>query len=141
MPGEVDKVCGVPFLNDSKYSYDVLDGEFRLTAVRSPIFADHYGVRDDQVEYMDQGVQEFSYVLVPHAGDWKESGAVRKAYQLNVPPSQLRETYHESPLPQSVHGISVSHDRVVVTAFKQAEERRQLKRQADQWLAVLRKKG
>ncbi|MBO7745437.1 alpha-mannosidase [Paenibacillus sp. MWE-103] len=113
---------GLAILNSGKYAYDVLDNEARITVVRSPIFADHYGVRDDQVEYMDQGVQEFAYALVPYEGGWQDAGIVRKAYELNVPPVAVWETYHEGPLPQKYEGLKISSEQVICTAFKQAED-------------------
>ncbi|SEN96357.1 alpha-mannosidase [Paenibacillus sp. OV219] len=113
---------GLAILNTGKYAYDVMGSEARLTVVRSPIFADHYGERDDQVEYMDQGIQQFSYALVPHSGSWQESGIVRKGYELNVQPIGVWETYHEGPLSQLMEGIQIASVQVVATVFKQAED-------------------
>ncbi|MBO9610743.1 MAG: hypothetical protein J7639_32625, partial [Paenibacillaceae bacterium] len=113
---------GLGIANDAKYSYDVLDNDIRITVVRSPIFADHYGERDELSEYMDQGVQEFQYAIVPHAGDWQDSGIMRKANELNVPPISIWETYHEGPLPQSFEGIRISADHVMAAVLKRAEE-------------------
>ncbi|WP_168735828.1 alpha-mannosidase [Cohnella fermenti] len=113
---------GIGIVNDAKYGYDVLDNDIRLTIVRSPIYADHYGERDDLVEYMDQGIQEFSYGIIPYAGDWRDSGIPRKANEWNVPPLALWETYHEGPLPQSAEGIRVSANNVIADVLKQAED-------------------
>lgn len=122
VPGETERGCGLALLNDAKYGYDVLDGDIRMTVVRSPIYADHFGNRDDQVEFMDQGIQEFSYTLVPHQGCWRKAGIVRKANELNVPLLTVWETYHEGVLPQRAQEISISHEAVAATAFKQAED-------------------
>jgi alpha-mannosidase len=113
---------GLALLNDSKYSFDVKDNDLRMTLVRSPIFADHFGQRDELCEYMEQGVHEFAYSLVPHEGSWRDAGVVRKAYEFNVPPAYVIETYHEGSLPQSYSGIVISSEHIVVTAFKLAEE-------------------
>jgi alpha-mannosidase len=113
---------GLAILNDSKYSFDVKDNDLRMTVVRSPIFADHFGERDEFCEYMDQGMQEFKYSIVPHAKDWKDSGIVKKAYELNVSPVQIIETYHKGALSQEFTGITVSTDNVIATAFKKAED-------------------
>ncbi|MCR8636725.1 alpha-mannosidase [Paenibacillus radicis (ex Xue et al. 2023)] len=113
---------GLSLLNNSKYSFDVKGNDLRMTIVRSAIFADHYGKRDDMCEYMDQGVQEFAYTLVPHAGSWQEAGIVRKAYELNVPLVHIVETYHKGSLPLSYCGVHLSSKQVVVTAFKRAED-------------------
>jgi alpha-mannosidase len=115
-------LCGLALLNDSKYSFDVKGGDLRMTIVRGAIFADHYGQRDDLCEFMDQGVQEFAYALVPHTGSWQEAHIVHKALEWNVPPVHIVETYHEGPLPQSLCGVSLSSEHVVATAFKRAED-------------------
>jgi alpha-mannosidase len=120
--GKVGLQYGLSILNDSKYSFDVKDNDLRMTVVRSPIFADHFGVRDEFCEFMDQGVQEFKYSIVPHTGDWKTGGIVKKAYELNVNPVQIIETYHKGPLSQQFRGISVSADNVIASAFKKAED-------------------
>ncbi|WP_158606396.1 alpha-mannosidase [Paenibacillus ginsengarvi] len=114
--------CGLALLNDSKYGYDVLDNEMRMSVVRGAIFADHYGRRDDLCEYMDQGIQEFHYALVPHAGSWREAGIVRKAYELNVRPEHVIETYHKGELPQVYEGIRIDSAGIVAVAFKKAED-------------------
>lgn len=66
---------GVSLLNDCKYGYDILGSRMRLTLLRSPSFPDPAA---------DQGIQEFTYSLYPHPGDWR-TGTVREAYRLNVP--------------------------------------------------------
>ena len=66
---------GVSLLNDCKYGYDILENRMRITLLRSPNFPDPYA---------DEGVQEFTYSVYPHSGDWR-NGAVREAYRLNVP--------------------------------------------------------
>jgi alpha-mannosidase len=120
--GRASLSYGLALLNDSKYSFDVKGGDLRMTVVRSPIFADHYGERDDLCEFMDQGIQEFRYALVPHAGDWRTAGIVRRANELNVSPIQVLETFHEGALPLAFSGLRVSDERILATAFKRAED-------------------
>ncbi len=122
LPANGNRSYGLTLLNDAKYSFDVKHSDMRMTVVRGAIFADHFGVRDDLCEFMDQGVQEFKYALVPHAGDWREADAAKKAYELNVPPVHIIETYHKGSLPQKYEGIRVSANNVIVTAFKKAED-------------------
>lgn len=122
IPGKSDACYGFALLNDSKYSFDVKDNDLRMTVVRSPIFADHFAERDELCEFMDQGIQEFKYVLAPHTGEWKDAGIVKKAYELNVPPIQITETYHKGPLPQKFEGVRVSAGNIIVTVFKKAED-------------------
>ncbi len=117
-----DETFGLAILNDSKYSFDVKDNEIRMTLVRSPLYADHFGIRDDLGEFMDQGIHEFTYSIVPHKGDWKEGAVVRKAYELNVPVEQIFETYHKGSLPKSLKGIEISPGNIVAVVFKRAED-------------------
>ncbi len=115
---------GLALANTSKYSYDVLENDLRLTVVRSPIYADHFGQqeRDEWCEFTDQGIQYFSYSLLPHGGSWQASGIVREAYQLNVPPIPVLETYHKGPLPLQNSYCSISAPNVMASALKSAEE-------------------
>jgi alpha-mannosidase len=122
LASDATRTYGLALLNDGRYSFDVKDGDLRMTVVRSPIFADHFGQRDDICEFMEQGTTEFRYGLVPHEDSWQEAGIVRKAYELNVPPTGISETYHQGPLPTVFTGISIDAENVVVTAFKPAED-------------------
>lgn len=115
-------VYGLSLLNDGRYGFDVKGNDMRMTVVRSPIFADHFGERDELCEFMEQGIHEFTYVLVPHAGDWREAGIVKKAYELNVPPVKVNETYHKGCLPLRSEGFRIDAQNVIVSAFKQAED-------------------
>jgi alpha-mannosidase len=121
LPDKTDRY-GLTLLNDAKYSFNVKDNDMRMTVVRGSIYADHYGERDELCEFMDQGIQEFKYALIPHKGDWRDANAPQKAYELNVPPIHIIETYHKGALPQHFEGIKVSAGNIVITAFKPSEE-------------------
>ena len=118
---------GLLLANDAKYSYSLTPvgahKELRLTAVRSAVWADHYGQndRDSQCLYMDIGCQEFHYLLRPHAGepDWAEN--VRAARLLCMPPEVVPETFHEGPLPLSESFVSVDCDHVLLETIKTGE--------------------
>jgi alpha-mannosidase len=115
---------GLSILNDSKYSFGILGNDMRMTVANGSVFADHYGqrYRDDWCEFQDQGVQEFRYVLVPHKGGFQDAQIVKKAYELNVSPVGIMETYHEGPLPQSMEGIRISADHIIAAVFKRSED-------------------
>lgn len=116
---------GVALVNDSKYGADVSGGEARLSVLRSPI---HGGgdrpQRPRPVEkYLDQGVSEVRWALVPHEGDWRDAGVVRAARDLNEPLSFVREYAHEGDLPRLGSFLSVEPpEAVVLTALKRAED-------------------
>jgi alpha-mannosidase len=122
---------GVALLNDGKYSFAV-DGTtagrsvVAMTAVRSPVYAWHDPQQLDEdgvYEYLDQGIQRFTYRLVPHGGDWRAAGVVRRAAELNQPATALIECFHPGPLPPSQSYLSVTGaDNVVVPVLKRGED-------------------
>ena len=125
MTGEKDgKAYGVAILNNGKYAYDAKDNMLSITAVRSPIFADHFGVRDEFCEHMDIGIHEFSYAICPHMGKDSYADLTKRAYELNVKPKAILETFHKGDLPEKRAGISVSCDNVIVSALKMAENKK-----------------
>jgi alpha-mannosidase len=71
---------------------------------------------------MDQGRQNFLVRLVPHAGDWRAAGIVRRAAELNQPPFALIETFHDGPLPQRRSFADDGGGDVVMTVLKGAED-------------------
>jgi alpha-mannosidase len=79
---------GFCLINDSKYGYDALDGELRLTALRSPIYAFHDPreiVPGVSYDYTDQGRQTWRLRLMPHAGPWQDARPIHASYALHEP--------------------------------------------------------
>jgi len=72
--------------------------------------------------YQDQGIQTFSYRLVPHAAGWERSGIVRLATELNQPATALLESFHEGRLPRSDSYLEIDAPSVVMSALKVAED-------------------
>lgn len=122
LPGGGNRIYGLALLNDSKYSFSVKGNDLMMTVARSAAFADHYGEKDDECELIDQGVQEFKYMLVPHMLSWREAGIVKKAFELNLPQHQVIETYHKGSLPLKLEGMRISAENIIVTVFKRAED-------------------
>jgi alpha-mannosidase len=67
---------GVALLNDGRYGCHARGNELGLSMLRSPILPD---------KLADEGVQGFTYSLLPHAGDWFEGGVLAEAEDLNRP--------------------------------------------------------
>ena len=112
-------------MNDGKYGLDVRNEEVGLTVLRSPIYAHHdpfVPQPDESYSFVDQGIQRFTYALLPHADGWEAAGTVRHAAELNQRPVVLIETYHEGSLPQKASYLSVEPDNVIVEALKRAED-------------------
>ena len=110
---------GLAVLNDSKYSFDADGNVLSLTVLRGAIWADHYGARDEFCEYMEQGIHEFTYAILPHRSV-RETG--RRAAELNTAPFTVLETFHKGTLPTAYSGIRVSPENIVVTAVKKHED-------------------
>jgi alpha-mannosidase len=116
---------GLALLNDGKYGYDVLNGELRMSVLRSPVFAFH---QPRQIEpgvtyhYTDQGEQFVRLALVPHAGDWLQGDAPRRAAALNAPPIVRPVESHAGIWPASSSFVSCSAPNVLLTVLKLAEE-------------------
>jgi alpha-mannosidase len=116
---------GLSLLNDGKYSFDVNGRDIGLTVLRSPVYAHHLPTQldpDQTYAYIDQGVQRFTYVLLPHAGGWESAGTVRRAAELNQRPVILLAASHPGPLPQSDSYLDVEPENIVVSVVKQAED-------------------
>jgi alpha-mannosidase len=112
-------------LNDCKYGHDVKGGDVGITVARSPVYACHEPATldpDGIYDYLDQGLQQLTYRLLPHAGDWRAAGTVRVAAELNQRPFALLESYHRGELPQRGSYAADGGGDVVVTAIKSAED-------------------
>jgi alpha-mannosidase len=120
---------GLSIINDSKYSFDVLDHEMRMTVLRSPVYAHHVPQKlengDDYI-YMDQGRQEFTYILLPHCGSWQESEVVHLADILNMAPTCLTEGIHSGILPKMNSFLSIQEKNIEISVLKIAEEGKDL---------------
>lgn len=117
---------GMGLLNDGKCGVSVDGARIRMTVLRSPIYAHHAPHEPkgaaETYRYLDQGQQVFHYIIVPHAGGWREARIPQKAMQLNLPATKGAETFHRGELPRRFSGIDVSKDNIVVTALKKAHK-------------------
>ncbi len=113
---------GVAILNDSTYAAAVENSTIRLTVLRGAAYADHYGERDDRMEYMDQGQSKVKFIIYPHQGSWQSSATVQKAMALNQAPSLIYETYHNGRRPRQDSWLKISPANIIMTALKSAED-------------------
>jgi alpha-mannosidase len=117
---------GLSILNDGKYGYDVDRKELGLTVLRSPVYAHHIpAVPEPGKEYafIDQGIQHFTYTLLPHRGGWQQAGTARRAAELNQPPVAMLATYHDDGnLPQARSYASAEPENIIISVIKQAED-------------------
>jgi alpha-mannosidase len=119
------EVYGLSLLNDCKYSFDIHNKEMSMTVLRSPIYAHHDPIVPEEngsYSFIDQGIQRFTYSLLPHTGNWETAGTVKRAAELNQKPISIIETYHNGSLPQKDSFLAVDVDNVIVSVIKQAED-------------------
>jgi len=125
LTGTVDgKTFGFAVINDAKYGYSVDGNTMEVSAVRSPVYANHDPhkiERNKDYQWMDQGVQTFRMELLPHGSDW-QAEVVRAAEQLSVAVPVLYQGIHKGSHPQTASFLSVDQNDIVVEAIKMAEE-------------------
>lgn len=104
---------GMSLLNQTKYGYDGVGNQLRLTLLRSPKWPDPDA---------DMGHHHFHYALYPHAGTWKDALTVRHGYEYNYPLTAQVTSAHGGSLPTTHSFASVEPENVVLTAVKKAED-------------------
>src|SRR5690625_1006421 len=123
--------AGLAVVNDAKHGYDVSPADdssgasIGITAVRSPVYSWHDPRLldpDGFYSYQDQGIQRFTYALVPHAGDWREANLTRRAAEMGSVPRAMLESFHEGPLPTTLSFANDDGGQVMVTAIKNSED-------------------
>ncbi len=122
-PGQV---AGLALLNDGKYGCDVAGSIVRLTILRCPPYAYHvpphvFGTKP-RYDWLDQGCQEFTVVLRPHVGDWREAEIVKRARELNLPLPAITMHAHPGTRPGSASLAGLTHADMELTALKPAED-------------------
>ena len=121
-----DRPYGLSLLNDGKYSVDVNEHIIGLTVLRSPIYAHHIPAQPEpgrDYSFVDQGIQQFTYALLPHRDGWQQAGTVRQAAELNQAAVALVTTCRPGgSLPSADSFLTVDADNVLMVVFKKAED-------------------
>jgi alpha-mannosidase len=104
---------GVSILNDSKYGWDIHDGDMRLTLIKSGV---------DPDPQADRGRHEFTYSLYPHSGAWKKGGTQFMARRLNVPLFSRVEAAHSGRLGAEYSFAALDRDNVIIEVITKAED-------------------
>jgi alpha-mannosidase len=118
------KTFGLTVINDAKYGYSVHGNDMRISIARSAVYAHHNPrVLDPAAAHlwMDQGIQTFRLMLVPHTGTWKEKNVPGIAEEFLTPPLSIYQGIHGGKMPKSGSFLSVDIPNVIVTSVKQAE--------------------
>ncbi len=110
---EGDGKHGFSLINDSKYGYDGVGDQLRLTLLRSPTWPDPEADREEH---------HFTYALYPHAGAWKDAGTVEHGWNYNYKLEAMQVQAHAGQMPAEHSFVGVDAKNVVVTAVKKAED-------------------
>ncbi len=97
----------------------------RISVARAAVYAHHRPkVLDTATEHlwMDQGIQTFRMMLIPHQGTWQESNIPRIAEEFSAPLLTIYQGIHGGALPKSNSFLSVDSPNVIITAIKNAED-------------------
>ena len=116
---------GAALINDGKYGCDVQGSTMRLTVLRCTPYAYHEPHQlgsKSRYEWVDRGAQEFTLVLCPHVGDWRDAGIVQQARALNFPLAPITLHGHPGDRPRQDSLLEVSSAEMELTALKPAED-------------------
>jgi alpha-mannosidase len=127
-------ICGLGIPNDAKHGYSADGSTLAMTVLRSPSYATHDPHPhhpDEDLDFLDQGVQRFRYTLVPMVQQGDPGGRPyigelhREAAVLNAPLLTHFESGHEGGgFERRYGGIEVSPENVAATVVKQSEDGR-----------------
>ncbi|MCE7935529.1 MAG: alpha-mannosidase [Chlorobi bacterium CHB2] len=113
---------------DAKHGFSLTpDGDLRMTVLRSPAYAlhtPHPFHPDEDLDYLDQGVQRFHYTLHPVADAAPMELLAKAGMFLNAPLIPHLESAHEGSIPEADlnDGIIISATNVAATVLKRSEE-------------------
>ena len=117
---------GLTIANNAKYSYNMDVDEMNLTVLKNSVYAHHDPKvleEDMEYRYVDDGIQEFSYALIPHEGSWKDAKVTEHAKELNVRPQAIIETFHKGKLPARQSFLTLECSHALVSAVKESEDK------------------
>ncbi|HEX9369697.1 MAG TPA: glycoside hydrolase family 38 C-terminal domain-containing protein, partial [Roseiflexaceae bacterium] len=104
---------GVALLNDGKYGHSLHHNILGLSLLKGAIFPDRQA---------DRGLHRFTYSLLPHAGDWRAAGVVRRAYELNAPLRAVERSNVQTFERSNRSFLSTPTDHIVVETLKVADD-------------------
>lgn len=105
---------GVALLNNCKYGYDIQHNRMRLTLLKSA---------ENPDPTADEGIQQFTYSILPHSEEWYESALIHEAWDLNSP-LRIVDNDVASAL-QSKDGLplfELASNYILVDAIKKTED-------------------
>jgi alpha-mannosidase len=116
---------GFSLLNDSKFGFDCLGSDLRMSLLRSPIFCFHDPAKVEpgrEYLYMDQGTHTIRYALLPHRDGCQNAGTAQEAHALNNPFEYVFQYPHSGEWKPSGALLTVTPQTVMATALKGSED-------------------
>lgn len=104
---------GVSLLNDCKYGHSAEGSTLTLSLLKSATYPDPEA---------DQGHHVFTYSLLPHVGDFRESGTIQESYCLNQPLMAVPLSGCGEGLPEVFSLVHCDQPNVILETVKQAED-------------------
>ncbi len=68
------------------------------------------------------GTHTFEYSIIPHEGDWEAARVWKQAHAFCVPLAAIQTGAHSAGLPKTYSFMDTTHDELVVSAVKKAED-------------------
>ncbi len=121
-------LMGLSLATDSKYGYDALENELRLSLLRSPIYAFHDPrkiIAGVDYHFTDQGQQPVHCLLLPHAGAWQAAQPDRQSFEL-LEPLQAQTALPHLGNADALSLLQVEPANIVLSVVKLAEDSKQL---------------
>lgn len=104
---------GVALLNNGKFGHSVEGSLLGITLLKCATYPNPEA---------DQGLQTFTYALLPHTEDFRRGGVIKESHILNQPSYELAISAAHGDLPETCSFISADRPNAVITALKQAED-------------------
>jgi alpha-mannosidase len=116
---------GLTVFNDAKYGYSVPDNDLRISVARAAVYAHHIPRVLDAGKphyWMDQGIQTFRMLLVPHKDSWQQRNIPRIAEEFMHLPIVMYQGIHGGSMPPSGSFAAVDAPGIIISGIKKAEE-------------------
>ena len=104
---------GVSLLNDCKYGHNAEGSTLKLTLLKCAT---------NPNPHADKGHHEFTYSLLPHISNFRNTGTIKQAYLLNCPFEAVKIGKQTGKLAESYSLVACDSKNIVVETVKMAED-------------------
>ena len=104
---------GVSIINDCKYGYSIEENVMKISLLKCATYPNPEA---------DRGINEFTYSLYPHTGNFKTGGTVQEGYLVNMPLEASKIDKCSGKLNDCYSFVSTDKENVVLETVKKAED-------------------